>query len=146
MPVDAVALDAWCQSYVEAFSAFDATAISAHWAFPALILTGGRRLSLPDRSAFDANTERLLDFYRQQAVARAVRRLEAVFPMGDGQAAIRVEDQMLDAQDAPITGWTASYCLVKTDQGWRACLASADGELAAWAARGTPLGARRRPD
>ncbi|MEM1104816.1 MAG: hypothetical protein AAGH87_00380 [Pseudomonadota bacterium] len=133
-------LTAWCASYVAAFSAYDVQAIGAHWVFPATILAGGRPLRLESREKFDANTDTLCGFYRAQGVARARRSLRSATPLGAASAAIQVDDVVEDAGGGVITRWRAGYVLVKTAQGWRACLADADGERAAWAARGTPLG------
>lgn len=133
-------LDAWCQSYVAAFSAYDVPAIGAHWTFPAIILAGGAPVLLASRDKFDRNTERLCTFYRAQRVTRAERRLVDHFPMTPTTAAMRVTDTMLDAEGNEIVAWEAAYTLTQTPEGWRACLADARGEMAAWSARGTPLG------
>jgi len=135
-------LDAWCQSYVAAFSAYDVTAISAHWAFPAMILVDGGPVALDSRARFDRNTEKLCGFYRQQGVASAERTLIGHMSMGEASAAIRVADRMVDNSGAEIVAWQAAYTLLRTPVGWRACLADAGGELQAWAARGTPLAGR----
>lgn len=133
-------LDAWCQSYVTAFSAYDAAGIGDHWLFPALIISSGRNLVFKTREHFDANTGGLLDFYKREGVAKAERGVLSCLAMNDDTAAMRVCDAMLDGDGNTIVTWEAAYTLRKTDEGWRAILAAADGELAAWAARGTPLG------
>ncbi|MEO0549410.1 MAG: hypothetical protein AAFZ91_05780 [Pseudomonadota bacterium] len=138
----ATELEAWCASYVAAFSAYDAEGVSAHWAFPALILQGKHRLVFAEEAKFTKNTENLLAFYRRQDVDRADRKLLEAFEMGDATAAMRVEDQMLTPDGDLIATWQASYMLQKQADGWRAVSAVADGELAAWAARGTPLGSK----
>ncbi len=135
-------LDAWCQSYVTAFSAYDVPAISAHWTFPATILVDGEPVALDSRARFDRNTEKLCVFYRQQGVARAERTLIGHMPMGEASAAIRVADRMIDTLGAEIVAWQAAYTLLRTPAGWRACLADAGGEMKAWSARGTPLAGR----
>lgn len=136
----AEALDAWCQSYVAAFSAYDIPAIGAHWTFPAVILAGGAPVLLASRDKFDRNTDRLCTFYRAQGVTRAQRKLLEHFPMTQTAAAMRVADTMLDAKGGEIVSWQAAYTLTRTPEGWRACLADAGGEMAAWDSRGTPLG------
>ncbi|MEL6661655.1 MAG: hypothetical protein AAFR33_01535 [Pseudomonadota bacterium] len=133
-------LSAWCHSYVEAFSAYDIPAIGSHWVFPATLLIKSAPVILKSREAFDANTEKLCVFYRDQGVVRARRELIAVLSMTPTTASIRVEDVMEDTTGAAIATWQAGYTLTKTSNGWRACLADAGGEIAAWAARGTPLG------
>lgn len=133
-------LDAWCQSYVTAFSTYDVAAIGAHWAFPALILVNGAPVLLPSREKFDRNTQNLCAFYRAQSVAAAERKLLDVLVMTSTTAAICVADTMLNEAGEEITSWRAAYTLTRTQEGWRACLADVGGEMAAWAARGTPLG------
>lgn len=136
------ALSDWCTSYVAAFSAYDVSGISAHWTFPSVILSGGRVLGFKSRERFDANTNGLLDFYRDQSVDSAERTLIASFPLGDAGASIRVADRMLDPDGNEIVSWQVAYTLARLEGGWRAVLAAADGEIAAWAARGTPLGSK----
>ena len=133
-------LSAWCTSYVTAFSAYDADGIGAHWAFPALIIIGNRRISFKSADHFLANTEMLLGFYKRQGVAKAERQLISSMPMTDEVAAMVVKDRMVDARGAGIVTWQAAYMLQKSGGDWRAVSAVADGETDAWNARGTPLG------
>lgn len=133
-------LASWCQSYVDAFSAYDVAGISAHWSFPALILQKGRSISFPSESVFARNTEALLGFYKRQGVARAERALACCLSMSIDVAAMRVRDRMLDVRGDDIVSWEASYVLQRVDGVWRAVCAAADGETDAWRARGTPLG------
>lgn len=135
---DEIAL--WCQSYVEAFSAFDAKAIAAHWDYPASVLQAGRLFSFPDQESFAKNVNKLCGFYRRQNVVSAVRTLSEFFVLSGGVVSIRVEDQMLSVTGRKIISWPAAYTLRKTKDGWRAIFAVADGETQAWAALGTPLG------
>ena len=133
-------IDAWCQSYVEAFSSYEAESIGAHWSFPAVINSGDKTVAFASKSDFNRNTEALLGFYRKVGVASARRHLFDVFSMGQGMVAISTADQMLDASGAQITDWQASYVLRQRGPSWLAIAANANGELAAWRARGTPLG------
>lgn len=133
-------LSNWCASYVEAFSAYDAKGIEAHWSFPALILQNGRSISLRSAEAFTANTQNLLDFYKRQGVVRAERKLISHMEMGDNSASMTVEDKMLGSDGAQIVSWRASYVLQRAGGAWCAVLAAADGETNAWKMRGTPLG------
>ncbi len=133
-------LAAWCASYVGVFSDYDAPAISQHWAFPNVVVQAGRRFSFKQAEDFTANTEKLLSFYRAQGVAKAERALLGHMAMAEDIASIEVEDRMVDASGALIAGWKAAYVLQRIDGDWRAIMAVADGETAAWAARGTPLG------
>ncbi|MDG1825712.1 MAG: hypothetical protein P8H62_05525 [Henriciella sp.] len=133
-------LEAWCQSYVTAFSAYDAPAISSHWTFPAVIAQSGRSLSFKSAEHFDQNTSALLGFYKAQDVDKAVRTVVDFLPMNDETVAMTVADKMLTPKGEIIVEWQAAYVLQRIDGKWRAVMALADGEVSAWANRGTPLG------
>ena len=133
-------LSAWCQSYVDAFSDYDAEGIERHWVFPALIINDGKRIAFKSAEQFTRNTSALLGFYKRQGVARAERKLITCMQMHIDVAAMRVHDQMLDASGNNIVEWQAAYVLQNTEGAWRAACAVADGEADAWKARGTPLG------
>lgn len=133
-------LEAWCQSYVKAFSAYDAVAIAEHWAFPALTTQAGRSFAFKSADHFVSNTGLLLGFYKQQNVDRAVRKLVDLVILSDTGIAMTVEDEMLDSSGAVITTWQAFYVMQKRGGDWKAIMAVADGEVSAWADRGTPLG------
>lgn len=130
---------AFYESYAHAFSAYDAKAVSAHWSFPAVIAGAARTVTFT-ADAFDANTEALFGFYRRQGVARATAEVLAVDEAFPGVALARVRYRMLDADGGDIIDFESRYQLRRTKDGWRAATAIADGELTAWAARGTPLG------
>ncbi|WOR16414.1 hypothetical protein RYZ27_07010 [Hyphomonas sp. FCG-A18] len=136
------AIEQWCQSYTAAFSNYDAVGIGAHWMFPAVILSGGRSLTFRDAEHFNKNTANLLSFYKAQDVAAARRRLIEYLELDAGAVSIKVADDMISSNGETIVSWTASYVLNKGSEGLRAVMAIADGELKAWAARGTPLGAK----
>ncbi len=133
-------LSLWCQSYVTAFSAYDAPAISAHWRFPALIVQGERVLTFKSSEHFNMNTDALLGFYKTQNVASAKRTLLDCLSMGPDTASMTVADRMLTPEGIVIVEWKAAYVLSRLSDGWKAVMAVADGEVNAWAARGTPLG------
>ena len=135
-------LEAWCLSYVTAFSGYDAAGIAAHWTFPALIVSSGRSLTFKSAEHFNKNTGALLEFYRVHRVDKAVRKVVDVMPMNSETAAMTVADQMLDPEGHVIVGWQAAYVLQRINDDWRAVMALADGEVDAWAARGTPLGGK----
>ena len=133
-------LSDWCQSYVDAFNANDAGRISAHWVFPALIYNEDRRIVFGSNEHFSKNTVKLLSFYQRQGVERVQRRLESHFDLGASVVSIRVHDVMFSTASDLIVEWDAAYVLQSIDGDWRAVSAVADGELAAWRNRGTPLG------
>ena len=133
-------LEAWCASYTKAFLAWDADAIAAHWAFPALTTQAGRSFVFKSVEHFATNTKRLLDFYKSQQVFQVERVVTDLMPLSETAVSLKVSDRMSAADGTEIATWQAAYVLQKRDQSWRAIAAIADGEVAAWAARGTPLG------
>ena len=60
--------------------------------------------------------------------------------MSDAAICMTVEDAMLDPSGDVIATWQASYVMQKHAGDWKAIMAVADGEVRAWADRGTPLG------
>ena len=133
-------LEAWCESYVAAFERFDATAIAEHWTFPALTTQAGQSFTFKSADHFTANTEKLLGFYKRQGVASVERRVLSHYEMGENAVAMTVSDDMRDASGNVLATWHAAYVMQRKDGDWRAVAAVADCEVAAWAARGTPLG------
>ena len=133
-------LAAWCASYVAAFNCGDADAISHHWAFPALIAQSGQQYSFRSAEHFTKNTELLLGFYKREGVTRVERELTGVMAMNGETASITVADAMFDIDGNTVVAWDAAYVLHRIGGSWKAILALAEGELAAWRARGTPLG------
>lgn len=133
-------LEDWCLSYVAAFEAFDIPAIGAHWSFPAMVISGGRQLVMPDAASFDRNTGALVDFYKRQNAQKVTRRVLSVFEMGPASAAMHVHDTISTPENEQITEWKSAYVLRQEDDNWRAIFADATGEAEAWAKRGTPLG------
>lgn len=133
-------LSQWCLSYVTAFGEFDPDAIATHWDYPATVLQAGKLFSFPDAQSFASNVRKLCSFYRRQNVVSAVRDLLDVYPLSDDVVSIRAEDHMLSVTGRVIVSWQSAYTLRKTNNGWRAIFAIADGETESWAALGTPLG------
>ena len=133
-------LEAWCQRYVDAFNARNVERIADHWAFPALIVQAQRNFAFESRQVFQANVEPLLRFYDRQGVVRIERDLDQGLRLNSLTASMKVSDRMYDAQGRQIVSWEAGYTLRSQGEDWYAVLGVADGESAAWAARGTPLG------
>ncbi|MEO1662286.1 MAG: hypothetical protein AAFR51_14945 [Pseudomonadota bacterium] len=133
-------LEAWCRSYVTAFATYNAEAIAAHWTFPALTTQKGQSFAFKSVDHFATNTSRLLGFYKQQRVDKAVRNVIDLLPMSDDAVAMTVRDEMRDPEGGLIVAWTAAYVMQRVDGAWKAVAAVADGEVTAWAAKGTPLG------
>lgn len=100
----------------------------------------GKSYAFKTAEHFETNTEKLLGFYQRQGVVTVQRRVLSHFEMGENAVAMTVADEMLDAAGAVLAAWQVAYVLQRTDTDWRAVAAIADGEVEAWAARGTPLG------
>lgn len=133
-------LEAWCQSYVAAFSGYDAEAIAGHWTFPALTTQAGRSFSFKSEEHFAKNTGHLLGFYRNQNVAKVERAVIDCQLLHTDAVSMTVSDAMFTPDGDEIANWQAAYVLQRIDGAWKAVMAVADGETEAWAARGTPLG------
>ena len=133
-------LETWCASYVSAFESFDISLISQHWAFPALIVSGGHQLAMESRDVFDRNTGALVAFYEKHDARRVERTIQWCRAFDKGKAIMQVADIMSTPSGEVLTEWTSTYVLRKASGGWRALFADATGEAEAWAARGTPLG------
>ena len=140
------AAEQFCERYIKAFEKGDADAVGAHWSFPAVITAGPRVVSFDNSDAFLANTSALNAFYAEQNMGRVRREVEAVLPLSDDVFSMRVHDRMFDRDGALIVEWRSGYMLRRCSDGFRAFSAIADGEVAAWAARGTPLGKTTRKE
>jgi len=131
-------IEAFFADYVDAFARWDVDAVCALWAPVSLFVMPHANAAM-DAAAFRDNGVKLLDFYRRQGVARPEGRLLSCAELFPGVAEARMAYRLFDAAGAEIVAWEHVYMLRKADH-WRAVLAVADGEIAAWAARGTPLG------
>lgn len=118
---------------------YDPGGIAAHWTFPALTTQAGRSYVFKSDEHFAKNTTRLLDFYREQGVARVERTLIECHFLHRNTASMIVADIMKTEVGDEIASWQAAYVLQRVDGAWKAVMAVADGETEAWAARGTPL-------
>ena len=127
------------QKYDSTFSSFDIKAITNLWAFPAFITTPSISVCFQDIPSFEENTKGLCDFYRSQGVTKTRKTVSGFDLMFDGIASVRTIDQLYNSENDLIAEWEHSYLIRQTENGIRAIVAIADGELQAWAARGTPL-------
>ncbi|MEM6625166.1 MAG: hypothetical protein AAF719_00520 [Pseudomonadota bacterium] len=130
-----------CDRYAKAVSTYSVAKIGKFWAFPALISVNGAQIAFKSQEAFDANTENLFAFYKEQGVVSASRRLANAMIIAKDMASIVVDDVVYAADLEPIASWRASYVLRRTrGNTWKIIFASADGEAAAWKAMGATLG------
>jgi ketosteroid isomerase-like protein len=130
---------AFLQSYARAFSDFDVDAICRSWAYPAYFVARGRRAAL-DAEAFRANTQALCTFYRARGMTEATKELLEITCISPGTALVRTADVLRGGDGGTIAAWEHVYLLSHTADGLKLVAAMPDGELAAWQARGTPLG------
>ena len=79
-----------------------------------------------------------MDFYRTQGVVQPVGALLSTTELFPNVAEARMAYRMQGAGDELIAEWEHVYILRRTDR-WRVTLTIADGEMAAWAARGVQL-------
>jgi|APFEC2959095136_1045048.scaffolds.fasta_scaffold00440_5 hypothetical protein len=127
--------------YTAAFTRHDSDALVAAWSFPATI-AGPRGNAVFDAAAFRRNVEALFGFYDRQGVVKATATVAAMTVLGDDVVLSQTDYAMLDRDGALIAGWQTPYMLRANASGLRAFAAVADSEIAAWAARGTPMGGR----
>ena len=131
------------QSYAAAFTRKDMDAIAGMWRYPCYITDQRGGAAFKDLSAFRKNLDRLSGFYDAQGVAGAKANVREANSDDEGVARIVVDYELTDADEKTIIAWSTFYVLRKTDSGeWKACFAIADGEMNAWADRGTPLGGK----
>lgn len=91
-----------------------------------------------ERQAFRDHCVTLMDFYRKQGVVQPVGKFLSSAELFPNVAEARMAYRMLGEGDELIAEWEHVYILRRTDC-WRVSLTIADGEMAAWAARGAQL-------
>jgi hypothetical protein len=128
-------------AYAAAFIRQDSAALADAWSFPALISGPGAALAC-DEAIFRRNVDALFGFYGRQGVADASATVAAVDVLAPGVVMSHTRYAMRAADGSTIAAWDTQYLLRDRGQGLRAFAAVSDGEVAAWAARGTPLGGR----
>jgi len=127
------------RTYVDAFARDDIDAVCRAWLFPALIMAPAGN-AMREEAPFRDNGVKLMAFYRAQGMASVEGRVletEILFP---GAAKARVAYRLADSSGAEIVSWQHVYLLRLTPAGWRTAVSIADGETAAWTARGVSLG------
>jgi hypothetical protein len=127
--------------YTAAFMRHDSDALAAAWAFPAAI-AGPHGNAMFDAAAFRRNVEALFGFYDRQGVVTATANVAAMTVLAEDVVLSQTDYAMCASDGALIAGWQTPYLLRATADGLRAFCAVADSEVAAWAARGTPMGSR----
>ncbi|KOX58120.1 hypothetical protein ADL19_08200 [Streptomyces purpurogeneiscleroticus] len=123
--------------YVEAFARRDADALSELWEPVGLFPSSTGNFALP-REAFLDHCVTLMDFYRKQGVVQPLGELRSAVELFPNVAQARMTYRMRGEGDALVAEWDHVYILRRSDR-WRVSLTIADGEMAAWAARGAQL-------
>ena len=91
-----------------------------------------------DRASFRQHCAGLMDFYRAQGVVRPEGELLSASELFPGVAEARMAYRMIGEGGALVAEWEHVYILRCSDR-WRVSLTIADGEMAAWAAKGVGL-------
>lgn len=130
-------IEAFFVSYVDAFARNDADALSELWDSVGLFPSPTGNFTM-ERQAFRDHCVTLMDFYRKQGVVQPVGKLLSSAELFPNVADARMAYRMLGKDDELIAEWEHVYILRRTDR-WRVSLTIADGEMAAWAARGAQL-------
>lgn len=123
--------------YVDAFARDDADALSELWDAVGLFPSPTGNFAM-ERQAFRDHCVTLMDFYRKQGVLRPEGELLAATELFPNVAQARVAYRMHAHGDDLIAEWEHVYILRRGDR-WRVSLTIADGEMAAWAAKGAQL-------
>jgi hypothetical protein len=124
-------------NYVDAFARNDADALSELWDKVGLFPSPTGNFIM-DQQAFRAHCVTLFDFYRNQGVLWPVGNLLSAMELFPNVAQARMAYRMHGANDQLIAEWEHVYILRRSDR-WRVSLTIADGEMAAWTAKGALL-------
>jgi hypothetical protein len=130
-------LSAFFVDHVEAFLRNNADALSELWEPVGLFPSPNGNFAM-DRRTFREHCVTLMDFYRKQGVVRPMGELVAATELFPNVAQARVAYHLQGESDEIIAEWKHVYILRRADR-WRVTLTLADGEMAAWAARGARL-------
>jgi hypothetical protein len=128
---------AFFDEYVAAFAHEDADALSNLWDAIGLFPSPTGNFAM-ERAEFREHCARLMAFYRAQGVARPEGKLLSAEQLFPDVAEARMAYRMHGADGDIVAAWEHVYILRRTDR-WRVSLTIADGEMAAWAAKGVSL-------
>lgn len=128
---------AFFDDYVDAFARSDADALSELWEPVGLFPSPSGNFAMP-REAFRDHCVTLMDFYRRQGVLRPIGQLLSASELFPNVAEARIAYRMQGEGDELIASWEHVYIMRRSGR-WRVSLTIADGEMAAWAARGVQL-------
>lgn len=128
---------AFFDNYVEAFAHWDADAVCDLWEPVGLFPSSAGNFAM-DRQAFRDHCVALMESYRNQGVVRPAGELLSTAELFPHAAEARMAYRMHGEGAEVIAEWEHVYILRRTDR-WRVTLTIADGEMAAWAARGAQI-------
>jgi hypothetical protein len=131
-------ISAFFADYIEAFARNDPDALSTLWDTVGLFPSPTGNFAM-ERQAFRDHCVTLMEFYRQQGVIRPEGELLSATLLFPNVAQARMAYRMYGHGDALIAEWEHVYILRRTDS-WSVSLTIADGEMAAWAAKGAQIG------
>lgn len=123
--------------YIDAFARNDADALSGLWDAVGLFPSPTGNFAM-ERQAFRDHCLTLMDFYRRQGVVSPEGELLSATELFANVAQARLAYRMRGAGDELVAEWEHVYILRRSDR-WRVTLTIADGEMAAWAAKGAHL-------
>ena len=123
--------------YVEAFARNDADALSKLWDEVGLFPSSTGNFAM-ERRAFRDHCVTLMDFYSQQGVVRPEGELLSATELFPNVAQARMAYRMHGEGNKLVAEWEHVYILRRVDR-WQVSLTIADGEMAAWAAKGAQL-------
>lgn len=124
-------------AYVDTFARNDADALSELWDAVGLFPSPTGNFAM-ERQAFRGHCVTLMGFYRQQGVVRPEGKLVSATELFPNVAQARMAYLMRGEGDELVAEWEHVYILRRSDR-WRVSLTIADGEMAAWAAKGAQL-------
>ena len=127
-------IKAFFVNYIDAFARNDADALSESWDAVGLFPSPTGNFAM-ERKDFHEHLVTLMNFYRRQGVIRPEGELLSVDELFPDVVQARMAYRMIGEGDDLIAEWDHVYILRRTDR-WRVSLTIADGEMAAWAARG----------
>ena len=130
-------IEAFFVAYIDAFARSDADALSESWDAVGLFPSPTGNFAMA-RQDFRDHCVRLMDFYRRQGVVRPEGTLVSIHELYPNVVEARMAYRMHGDGDSFVAEWDHVYILRRTDR-WRVSLTIADGEMAAWAARGAHL-------
>ena len=125
---------AFFAEYVDAFAREDAGAFSELWDTVGLFPSPTGNFAM-ERQAFRDHCVKLMDFYRKQGVVQPKGELLSATELFPNVAQARMAYRMLGEGGELVAEWEHVYILRRSDR-WRVSLTIADGEMAAWTAKG----------